>query len=146
MEKFICTTAEIAETLENTVKDGGCVPLAVTGSSMMPFLKEGRDVVWLRKCTEADFERGKILLFRRDNGAFILHRIREILPDNKLLMNGDAQYWCETINKSQVIAVVSEIERDGKKKPCSRNFLWHILKPLRPYIFRIQRKIKKISE
>ena len=41
-------------------------------------------------------------------------------------------------------------EKNGKKKSCDsliyrmRTEAWQILKPLRPYIFRIQRKIKKI--
>lgn len=144
MEKFICSTAEIADALETTINDGGCIPLVVTGNSMNPFLKDGRDTVILRKCTEADFKRGKILLFRRENGALILHRVRKVLPDNKLLMNGDAQYWCETVDKTQVIAVASEIERNGKTIPCKSNTLWHVLKPLRSYIFRVWRKIRKI--
>lgn len=144
MEKFICSTAEIAETLEKAINDGGCVPLVVTGKSMEPFLKDGRDTVILQKCTESDFRRGKVLLFRRNNGTLVLHRVRKILPDDELLMNGDAQYWCETISKSQVIAVVSEIMRDGKTIPCKSNTVWHLLKPLRPYIFRVQRKIVKI--
>lgn len=143
MEKLNCLTAEIAETLEKTINDGGCVSLFVTGNSMNPFLKDGRDTVLLEKPAEKDFVRGRIILFRRESGALILHRIRKVLPDNKLLMNGDAQYWCETVDKSQAIAVVRKIFRDGKEIPCGKNTLWHILKPLRPFIFRVQRKIMR---
>lgn len=141
MEKLICSSAEFAETIEKTINDGGSVPLVVTGSSMNPFLREGRDVVWLNACTESDFKKGKILLFKRKNGSFVLHRIRKVLPDDELLMNGDAQSWCEKINKRQAVAAVSEIERDGKKKACPSNNLWQILKPIRPVIMRLWRKI-----
>ncbi len=142
MDKMICSAAEIADSLEKTINDGGCVSLFVTGNSMNPFLKDGRDTVLLEKPAEKDFVRGRILLFRRENGALILHRIRRVLPDNKLLMNGDAQYWCETVDKSQAIAVVTKIYRDGKEIPCGKNTLWHILKPLRPFIFRAYKIIR----
>lgn len=147
MEKLICSSAEFAESFESTIKDGGCVPLVVSGNSMTPFLKDGRDIVWLRACNEADFKRGKILLFKRKDGALVLHRIRKVLPDNELLMNGDAQVWCEKINKTQVVAVVSDIECGGKRKSCNsliyriRNVIWHILKPVRPLIMSLWRKI-----
>ncbi len=144
MEKFICTATEITESLEKTINDGGLVPLVVTGRSMSPFLREGTDTVVIRKCNDSDFVRGKVLLFKRENGALVLHRVRKALPDNRLEMNGDAQYWCETIESPQVIGVVAKIIRDGKEIPCGKNTLWHILKPLRPIIFRVQRKIMKI--
>ncbi len=143
MEKFICSAADVADSIEKTINDGGAVSLVVTGNSMSPFLKDGRDTVILEKCSEKDFARGKILLFKRQNGALVLHRVRKVLTDNRLEMNGDAQYWCETVEKSQVIGVVTKIFREGKELPCTKNTLWHILKPLRPIIFRAVRKIKK---
>ena len=144
MEKLIYSTAEIVESLEKIIDDGGAVSLVVTGNSMSPFLKEGRDTVILEKCTERDFTRGKILLFKRENGAIVLHRVRKVLSDDKLEMNGDAQYWCETVEKSQVIGAVRKIFRDGKELPCTKNTLWHILKPLRPIIFGVKRKFLEI--
>lgn len=150
MEKLICSSAEFAEIIEETIKAGGCVPLVVTGNSMKPFLRDGKDTVWLKACTESDYKRGKILLFRREDGKIVLHRVRKVLPDGELLINGDAQYWCENIKKEQAVAVVAYIEKNGKKKSCNsliyriRTEVWQLLKPLRPYIFRIQRIIKKI--
>ncbi len=150
MEKLIYSSAEFAEIIEETIKAGGCVPLVVTGNSMNPFLKDGKDTVWLKACTESDYKRGKILLFRRADGKIVLHRVRKALPSGELVMNGDAQYWCENIKKEQAIAVVAFIETNGKKKFCNsmtykiRTEVWQILKPLRPYIFRVHRIIKRI--
>ncbi len=150
MEKLICSQAEFAEIIEKTVESGGSMPLVVTGNSMGPFMKDGRDTVWLEACRDADFKRGKILLFRRNDGKFVLHRVRKPMPDGTLVMNGDAQYWCENIKKEQAIAVVTHIETNGKKKSCNsliyriKTEAWQILKPLRPYIFRIQSVIKRI--
>lgn len=150
MEKVIYSSAEFAAIIEDTIKAGGCVPLVVTGSSMNPFLKDGKNTVWLKACTEEDLRRGKILLFRRTDGKIVLHRVRKVLSDGELVMNGDAQYWCENIKKEQAVAVVTYIEKNGKKKSCDSLVyrtvieVWQLLKPLRPWIFRVQRKIQKI--
>lgn len=150
MEKLIYSSAEFAEIIEQAIKAGGCVPLVVTGNSMRPFLKDGENTVWLKACTESDYKRGKILLFRRTDGKIVLHRVRKVLRDGELVMNGDAQYWCENIKKEQALAVVTYIEKNGKKKSCNsiiykiQTEVWQILKPLRPHIFRMHRIIKKI--
>ena len=149
MEKLICSQDEFAGIIEETVNSGGSMPLVVTGNSMRPFMKDGRDTVWLEACRNSDIRRGKILLFRRKNGKFVLHRVRKVLSGGIIVMNGDAQHWCEEINKEQVIAVVTHIEKDGRKQSCQsltyriRSEIWQLLMPFRYYIFRIYRIIKK---
>ena len=149
MEKLICTSAEFIEIIEDAVKKGGSMPLIVTGDSMNPFMKDGRDTVWLEACKTSDYKRGKILLFRREDGKVVLHRVKKVLPGDILVMNGDAQYWCEEIKKEQVLAVVTFIERDGKKTSCNsltykiKIELWQIFKPVSLLIYRVKQKNKK---
>ena len=143
MEKLTLSSAEATETIKSTVEDGGYFPLAVSGTSMRPFLIDGRDVVWLRACEQSDIKKGAILLFERKDKSLVLHRVRKVLPDGELLMNGDGQTWCEKITSSQVIAVVCEIERNGKKLRCDtpldniKNSLWRWAMPVRYYILKI---------
>ncbi len=150
MEKLICSSAEFVGLIEETVGSGGTMPLVVTGNSMRPFLKDGEHTVWLERCTDSDFKRGRILLFNRAGGKIVLHRIIKVRSDGILVMNGDAQNWCESIEKKQVIAVVTHIEANGKKKSCSslcyrmRTEIWQLLMPVRPYIFRVIRKIRRM--
>ena len=143
MEKMIFSSYEIANSIKDTLRDGGHFPLMVTGTSMQPFLKNGEDVVWLRACTPSDIKKGAILLFERADGSFILHRVNKILPDGKLMMNGDAHQWLEKIRPEQVVAVVNEIEKNGKKISCGspgyrlKVFAWGLLRPVRHYVVRI---------
>ena len=53
---------------------GGVMEMPVFGSSMAPFLIHGRDVVRLVKCTHPP-KRGEIVLFRRLDGQYVLHRV-----------------------------------------------------------------------
>lgn len=128
------------EALLTLLDSGEDIPLTVTGTSMSPLMKDGRTVVTLSKDYTA--KRGRILLFRRLDGSFVLHRVRRILPDGSLVMNGDAQNWCEVIRPSQALAAVTHIN-NGKKKirydsPLLRiwDFLWYFTRPIRPQLFR----------
>lgn len=152
MEKIEFSTSEISSSLEEIIKAGGHFSLCVSGSSMRPFLTDGRDIVRLRAFCKSECKRGNILLFKREDGTLVLHRVKRVLPDGSLIMNGDAQFWCETIAPGQAIAVVSEIERRGKLIACSSLkyrasvFLWQLLFPLRPLLFRIKNKINRMKK
>ena len=89
------------------------VPLVISGSSMTPFLVHGRDTVYLSKTT-APLKRGDMILYRRDSGAYILHRIFRAEGDTYTLV-GDAQTMLEPgIRADQVLAVVTAVRRKGK--------------------------------
>ena len=89
------------------------VPLVISGSSMTPFLVHGRDTVYLSKVT-APLTRGDMILYRRDSGDYILHRIFRAEGDNYILV-GDAQTMMEPgIRADQVLAVATAVRRKGK--------------------------------
>lgn len=93
---------------------GGEFVLHPGGISMLPTLKEGRDTVTLFPFT-APPRRGDILLYRRESGGFVLHRVVKVAKDGSLWMRGDNQYAIEKgILPSQVIGIVKRYERAGK--------------------------------
>ena len=131
--------------LVDIISAGGRVHLVVSGYSMSPFLKHGRDVVCLRACGGQDLKRGQILLFARPDGSVILHRVRKVLPSGELIMNGDAQDWCETVSTRQVVAVVESVDRNGRTLSADCiwfrlwNLLWYPTRPVRPLLFKLRR-------
>lgn len=89
------------------------LPLVVTGSSMTPFLVEGRDRVFLSRLTRPA-RRGDILLYRRRTGAYVLHRVYRAEGEGYTMV-GDAQTDLEPgIRPEQVIAIVTRAQRKGK--------------------------------
>ncbi|MDD6024051.1 MAG: S24/S26 family peptidase [Oscillospiraceae bacterium] len=89
------------------------LPLLVTGNSMSPFLIHGRDTVYLTRPSRP-LRRGDIVLYRRTNGAYILHRICGVEGDSFSIV-GDAQTMVEQgIKRDQIFAVVCAVERKGK--------------------------------
>lgn len=100
---------ELLQTLEYTEQ----VPLVISGNSMDPFLVHGRDTVFLTKLS-GPVKRGQMVLYRRANGQYVLHRIYKVQED-RLTMIGDGQLGLEPgIRQEQVLACVKAVRRKGK--------------------------------
>lgn len=94
------------------LEDTPTVPLLISGNSMSPFLAHGRDTVYLSKITTPP-QRGDMILYRRDNGSFVLHRVYE--AGATYTMVGDAQTLLEKgIRPDQMLARVTSVCRKGK--------------------------------
>ena len=99
-------------------------PLPVVGGSMGPYLASGRDFV--RLCpiqADTKLRVGDICLYRRENGAYILHRI--VGRGNGLFAcAGDAQTEREYgIRREQILARVTAVVRKGRER---RGGFWHL--------------------
>ena len=104
---------EIAPLISEAVKNGGCFYLSPKGKSMLPTIREGKDQVVLEEFVS--FKKGDILLYRRKNGQFVLHRLVGF-KNGKPIMCGDAQFALEYgISEDDIIARVSSIVRNKKQ-------------------------------
>ena len=103
---------EIYPAIKETLQNGGTVELPITGTSMFPLLKAGRDTVIIK--ADSSFQVGDIIFYRRDDGHFVLHRIVGV-DENGYVLCGDNQTMLErNITEKHIIAKVIEIHRDGK--------------------------------
>lgn len=118
----ILSPEELIPPLLELMEETNCVPLVISGSSMTPFLVHGRDTVYLTK-VQRPLKKGDMILYRRDNGSYILHRIFKATP-NSFTLVGDAQTTLEYgIRQDQVLALVCAVQRKGKLlQPAS--FCW----------------------
>lgn len=121
------------------LEDTEQVPMVISGSSMSPFLIHGRDTVYFSKIS-APLKRGDIILYRRDSGAYVVHRICRVKKDSFHLI-GDAQTEIEKgIRPEQALAIVTAVRRKGvilKKGSFWWDFfekVWLNLIPFRPLI------------
>lgn len=101
--------------IKEVLARGGEFHLYPRGVSMLPTIREGRDSVMLSPAAPP-YRRADILLYRRDTGVFVLHRVVKVEKDGSLTMRGDNQYAKERgIREDQVIAVVRRYFRDGRE-------------------------------
>ena len=94
------------------LEDTETVPLVISGSSMSPFLVHRRDTVYLSR-VHRPLKKGDMILFRRDCGDYILHRILRAEKGLYILI-GDAQNWVEPVREDQVLALVTAVRRKDK--------------------------------
>lgn len=140
-------TGTLLEHYRELLETADALPLEITGSSMTPFLVPGRDSVLLTK-PAAPLRPGDIVLYRRDDGAYVLHRIIRLARDGTLCLAGDAQTVLERgIRREQVFAIVRSAVRKGKTQQPGCFWwdffahIWPLLLPLRPWLRRAYRKL-----
>ena len=132
------------------LNEGYEVTFSPRGTSMLPFLREGRDTVTLasknRKLKKYD-----VAFYQRKNGQYVLHRVIKVGKTYTFI--GDNQFVREKgIEAEQIIAICSSVLRKGKRITAS-SFAWrahavflHCSRPLRRVVAAVRRRIIKSSE
>lgn len=119
------------------------IPIPVAGTSMTPFLTPD-DTVYVSR---AAVRRGDIVLFRRPDGRYVLHRLLKT-GNGVCLVCGDAQQTPECISADCILARVEAVRRRGRllgdTSLCWRFYAgpWQRLRPLRPQLMAIYRRIE----
>lgn len=105
--------SEMIPVMKRVWAKGGTFSFYPRGTSMQPFLVQGRDKVILSPAPE-QIKKYRIVLYQRDNGAYVMHRIVKT-AGAVYTMRGDNQYYMETgIRREQILGFVTAVERDGK--------------------------------
>lgn len=108
------TMEELLPFIEEAFDNNKTFTIPITGTSMLPLLVQGRDTVTIKKI-ESPLSVGDLPLYRRKDGAFVLHRIIKVNNDGTYILCGDNQFIKETgITDNEMIGVVTDITRDGK--------------------------------
>ena len=149
MEHKSFDTRALLESYRDLLPQVESLPLEITGSSMAPFLVHGRDTVRL-SAVRRPLHVGDMVLYQRDNGAYILHRICRIDGQTFTLV-GDAHTVVEPgIRPDQIFALVTEVTRN-QKKLTPGSFWWEFFEkiwiriiPLRPWLLRLVSASRKI--
>ena len=141
---------ELFQFVIEVLKSGQTARLNVVGTSMNPFISTNRDSVELKSTGFADIRKGDIVLFQRENGKFVLHRVYKKTADC-FYMLGDAQTWIEgPLYPNQVFAKATAIHKEkatllnkkGSVLACDSlkwrtiSSVWMILRPFRKVIMK----------
>ena len=92
---------------------GGTVTFTPHCTSMLPMLRDGKDVVVLSR-PSGRLGLYDVSLYRRDNGQYVLHRVVDYGSAGTYVMCGDNQFKREKgIRDDQIIAVMTGFCRKG---------------------------------
>lgn len=128
-------TEKYLTAISQVIGRGNQVAIPVRGSSMQPFLADSRDAVLIGP-VDRRLRRGDIVLYQREGGQFVLHRIIRVdragSSGERYYIRGDAQSAAEgPVEPRQICALVIRVRRKGKwlaaYAPINMTFryLWH---------------------
>ena len=104
-------------TFEEEIRQNGCLLYRNVGDSMLPLIRQGRDLMLIERKPAGRLKKYEVPLYRRDNGQYVLHRILRVRKDDYILC-GDNRWQRETgITDRHIIGVLTAVIRDGKKLP-----------------------------
>lgn len=147
MQTVTMPMESLAELIQVQLDNGGKANLTVTGNSMRPMLTNRRDSVTLVRTDK--YTVGQIPLFRRDNGAYVLHRIIDVTEDGYICC-GDNQTIREPVREDQMVAVVSEFVKSGMHYTVEQwhyrlySAVWMKLFPVRRLYYRGRRFLGRL--
>lgn len=115
--------------------------VAAKGNSMIPFIYDGDGVVLERLTKGRKIRRGDVVFYLKGND-WAISRIVKVESAKKYVVCGDAQTRCESLKRSDVAAIVSDVK--GPKSSVSTysfgwhftSGLWRLLKPFRGTLLR----------
>ena len=109
--------------------------------SMMPLIRQGRDLLVIEKITGKP-KKYDIPLYRRDNGQYVLHRILRVRK-NDYVICGDNRWFKETgVTDRHIVGILTYLVRDGRKIPLNTwkyrlyAHLWCDFFPIRAFILK----------
>lgn len=93
---------------EDEINKQGYIVYTNIGDSMLPIIHEHQDLLVISKI-DKPLNKYDIVLFKRDNNAYVLHRILKVLDDGNYLIGGDNRYFEEVIHKKDIIGILTKL-------------------------------------
>ena len=102
---------------EEEIRRSGYLIYRNVGDSMLPLIRQGRDLLLISRKPEGRLNQYDVPLYRRDSGQYVLHRILKVRKDDYVLC-GDNRWQRETgISDRHIIGVLTAVIWDGKQLP-----------------------------
>ncbi len=145
--KELLTLEQILPLLESATEKGAPFRFFQRGTSMLPMLRQGVDSVQLVSKEKRPPKIGEVILYRRKNGAFVLHRIIGEGKDGSFITCGDNQGIPEKgVGYDSIIAVLDLFYRG--EEPISADdekYLKYVRKQMKTRFIRyFKAKLSKI--
>lgn len=118
-------TPNESPSLESIVEQEGILVHLTKGFSMMPLIRQNRDMIIVKKLQKSPKE-NDVLLYKDDNGKYVLHRVIKVLKDGYII-RGDNNFFHEyDIKDKDIIGILDGFYRDDKYIDCNTNKLYKI--------------------
>ena len=101
---------------EKYLKSHGEVVMPIQGTSMLPLLRQGKDLVLIeRKKENYRYEEGDVILYRRvEKKQYVLHRIIRVCADDYVLLGDNCFSKEYGIRDENILGIMTGFVRSGR--------------------------------
>ncbi len=136
-------------TFEEQLAKSGKLIYTNKGDSMMPLIKQDRDLLVIEP-VHGRLKKYDVPLYKRDSGQYVLHRILKV-RDSDYVICGDNRWSKEYgVTDRHIIGVLTAVIRNGREVSVnSRKYrlyvhLWCDLFPVRAFVLHAANKLKRL--
>lgn len=140
----------IQSTFEQELDRKGTITYTCRGVSMLPLLRQQKDLFIITK-RQSRCKKYDVALYKRADGAYVLHRIIKVLPDGYVFLGDNCLNKEYGITDQDVLGVMTSFVRDGKEYAADAGGcllyakVWYMLYPVRRLWKLLKLKIRRIG-
>ena len=103
--------------LEDYLAENGELTYSNVGNSMMPLLRQHRDLLTVKRKGRQRCRPGDVVLYRRpsDTNKYILHRVVRVLPDSYVILGDNCAFKEYGITDSSILGIMTGYVRRGRE-------------------------------
>ena len=116
---------------EQYLEANGSLTYTNVGVSMMPLLRQGKDLFTVVKKGAARCKAGDVVLYKRPPNKYVLHRVVEVRPKDYVILGDNCVAKEYGITDSDILGVMTGYVRNGRshtvQDPGYRLYSWWIM-------------------
>lgn len=109
-------------TYEEYLEKNGSLIYRNIGTSMLPLLKQGRDLFIVQKKTQGRYKKYDVVLFKRNDNKYVLHRIIKVNKDDYIIRGDNCVYKEYGVKDEDILGVMTSFIRKGKEYTVDNRF------------------------
>ena len=135
-------------TFDELLNKDGCLVYTNVGYSMMPLLRQRRDVIEIRKKAPGRCKKYDVVLYKRGD-KYILHRILKVLPKGYIIAGDHNTFLEKDVTDDMILGVMTRVVRDGKTISVDDFWykayvhMWSDIYPVRMFLIKVKAFVYK---
>lgn len=128
---------------EDMLEKKGFLVYTNVGYSMMPLLRQKKDIIEIRKKESGRFKKYDVVLYKRGD-RYILHRILKVLPKGYIIAGDHNTFLEKDVTDDMILGMMTRVVRDGKTISVDDFWykvyvhLWCDVYPLRMFLIKVK--------
>ena len=129
--------------ISSLLEEGREVVFTPKGTSMLPFIRGGRDSVTLKKMDQVRV--GDIVLAHLPDSRYVLHRVVKVLPGDVFYIIGDNTVSGEYVKFENILGIMTYIQSEHREIDCVNDAryqrlvrAWWTVYPIRKCLLRVR--------